>query len=100
MATSRRRFLAGAAASGAVLVARPRGILADVLGGTPEPTVARASKLVPGTWLVHADLHNHTLFSDGDGDPAAAFASMRASGLDVAALTDHAVLGGVLGAAA
>lgn len=83
-----------------MLVARPTGILADVLGGTPEPTVARASKLVPGTWLVHADLHNHTLFSDGDGDPAAAFASMRSSGLDVAALTDHAVLGGALGALA
>lgn len=100
MATSRRRFLAGAAASGAVLVARPAGILADVLGGTPQPTVSRASKLVPGTWLVHADLHNHTLFSDGDGDPAAAFATMRGNGLDVAALTDHAVLGGALGALA
>ncbi|HEX7135433.1 MAG TPA: DUF3604 domain-containing protein [Iamia sp.] len=100
MTTSRRRFLAGAAASGAVLVARPTGILADVLGGTPQPTVARRSKLFPNTWLVHADLHNHTLFSDGDGDPAAAFASMRSSGLDVAALTDHAVLGGALGAVA
>lgn len=98
--TSRRKFLAGAAASGAVLVARPTGILADVLGGDPASAVARASKLVPGTWLVHADLHNHTLFSDGDGDPAAAFASMRSTGLDVAALTDHAVLGGALGALA
>lgn len=100
MATSRRRFLAGAAASGAVLVAHPTGILADVLGGTAQPTVARRSKVTRGTWLVHADLHNHTLFSDGDGDPAAAFASMRSSGLDVAALTDHAVLGGALGAVA
>lgn len=97
MTTSRRRFLAGAAASGAVLVAAPSGILADVLRGTPQPTVARRSKLFTATWLVHADLHNHTLFSDGDGDPQAAFASMRASGLDVAALTDHAVLGGALG---
>jgi hypothetical protein len=100
MTTSRRRFLAGAAASGAVLVARPAGILADVLAGAPDAAVARRSKLFAGTWLVHADLHNHTLFSDGDGDPAAAFDSMRTSGLDVAALTDHAVLGGALGALA
>ncbi len=100
MTTSRRRFLAGAAASGAVLVASPRGILADVLRGTAQPTIARRSKLFTNTWLVHADLHNHTLFSDGDGDPAAAFASMREHGLDVAALTDHAVLGGALGVVA
>ena len=39
---------------------------------------------------MHADLHNHTLLSDGDGDPALAFDSMRSAGLDVAALTDHA----------
>jgi hypothetical protein len=39
--------------------------------------------------------------SDGDGDPALAFASMRESGLDVAALTDHTTLtaAGSLGAA-
>jgi hypothetical protein len=30
--------------------------------------------------------------SDGDGDPANAFASMRSAGLDVAALTDHTTL--------
>lgn len=42
--------------------------------------------------LVHADLHNHTVASDGDGSPEAAFASMREAGLDVAALTDHATL--------
>ena len=35
-------------------------------------------------------MHNHSLASDGDGDPALAFASMRDHGLDVAALTDHA----------
>ncbi|MGH4025070.1 MAG: CehA/McbA family metallohydrolase, partial [Pseudonocardiaceae bacterium] len=46
-----------------------------------------------GTVLVHADLHNHTLLSDGAGAPDAAFPSMRAAGLDVAALTDHAVRG-------
>jgi Protein of unknown function (DUF3604) len=41
-------------------------------------------------FLVVADLHNHTLMSDGRGDPERAFAQMRAAGLDVAALTDHA----------
>ncbi len=50
---------------------------------------SRRSRLFPGPWLVHADLHNHTTLSDGKGDPADAFASMRAAGLDVAAITDH-----------
>jgi hypothetical protein len=40
--------------------------------------------------LLVADLHNHSLLSDGEGDPRTAFAQMRAAGLDVAALTDHA----------
>ena len=53
---------------------------------------ARASRITQGTTLVHADLHNHTLLSDGDGDPALAFASMRSAGLDVAAITDHTTL--------
>jgi hypothetical protein len=50
---------------------------------------SRVSRLFPGSWLAHADLHNHTWLSDGAGDPRLAFASMRAAGLDVAALTDH-----------
>jgi hypothetical protein len=50
---------------------------------------SRQSRLFPGPWLVHADLHNHTTLSDGSGDPGDAFASMRAAGVDVAALTDH-----------
>jgi hypothetical protein len=50
---------------------------------------SRHSRLFPGPWLVHADLHNHTWLSDGAGDPARAFASLRAAGLDVAAITDH-----------
>jgi len=69
-------------------------------GTTVAPRVgaARASRITRGTRLVHADMHNHTLLSDGDGDPARAFASMRSAGLDVAALTDHATLSdGVLG---
>lgn len=49
----------------------------------------RRSALVPGRFLVHADLHNHTRISDGAGEPELAYASMRRSGLDVAAVTDH-----------
>ena len=51
----------------------------------------RRSRIRPhDAFLVVADLHNHTLLSDGRGDPERAFAQMRAAGLDVAALTDHA----------
>jgi hypothetical protein len=53
---------------------------------------ARASLITQGTTLVHADMHNHTVMSDGDGSADQAFASMREAGLDVAALTDHATL--------
>ncbi len=58
---------------------------------------SRTSPLMPGTALVHADLHNHSRLSDGAGDPAEAFASMRRSGLDVGALTDHANLATPIG---
>jgi hypothetical protein len=92
VAIDRRDFLKAGAAAGALLVARPFGALARPLGPVPFAT-PRSSRLFPGTYLAHADLHNHTLQSDGDGDPAAAFASMRAAGLDVAALNDHATLG-------
>ena len=50
---------------------------------------SRVSRLFPGCWLAHADLHNHSRLSDGAGDPRLAYGSMRAAGLDVAALTDH-----------
>ena len=53
---------------------------------------SRRSPLFRECLLVHADLHNHTWLSDGAGDPGEAFAVMRRSGLDVAALTDHAKL--------
>lgn len=38
---------------------------------------------------VRADLHCHSLRSDGDAAPAAAAAAAAAAGLDVVALTDH-----------
>ena len=95
---SRRTLLKAGAASGAVLLAGAPGALAAPLGPTREFDTSRASRLFPGTRLVHVDLHNHTLYSDGDGDPAKAFASMRDAGLDGAALTDHATVGKALGA--
>ena len=61
---------------------------------TPLSETWRGSKLFPGTRLVHGDLHNHTLLSDGAGDPELAFETMHAAGLDVAAITDHALYPG------
>lgn len=87
-----RRAVLGAAGASLLVagVGSPlTGAIADT-GTTPTPGARRRSRITRGTRLVHADLHNHTLLSDGDGDPALAFASMRSAGLDVAALTDHA----------
>ena len=50
----------------------------------------RSRLLNDGAQLFFADLHNHSLFSDGRGDPERAFGQLRDAGLDVAALTDHA----------
>lgn len=88
---SRRTALsaAGAGLLIAGLTSRHTPAIADT-GSVPSVGAARASRITTGTTLVHADLHNHTLLSDGDGDPALAFDSMRSAGLDVAALTDHA----------
>ncbi|MEV4345281.1 CehA/McbA family metallohydrolase [Actinoplanes sp. NPDC049596] len=88
-----RRSLLAAAGGMLMLAATPDGALA----GKRRPGASRRSQISDGTRLVHADLHNHTLMSDGHGDPALAFASMRAAGLDVAALTDHSKLFGIDG---
>ena len=53
----------------------------------------RTSPLLPGQRLAWADLHNHTLLSDGDGPPEDAYRVMREAGVDVAAVTDHAASG-------
>ncbi|HVM20591.1 MAG TPA: CehA/McbA family metallohydrolase [Egibacteraceae bacterium] len=90
MGLNRRQFLSAGVASGALLFARPLGALANPLGSSTGSSASRVSRLFPGTLLAHADLHNHSLMSDGNGDPEQAFASMRAHGLDIAALTDHA----------
>lgn len=97
MSINRRNFIVTGAAAAGFLLANPVPGLARTLGPERAATARRRSKLARGLTLVHADLHNHSLLSDGDGDPGAAFASMRANGLDVAALTDHSVLGGLLG---
>src|SRR5664280_2085716 len=61
---------------------------------TPRVDPGRRSRLAsdsaPDLRLLFADLHNHSLNSDGRGDPELAFQQMREAGLDVAALTDHA----------
>jgi hypothetical protein len=90
---TRRELLKGAAGAGALLVARPFRTFASA------PLEARRSRVFPanGTFVVHSDLHNHTLLSDGAGAAADAFSKMRESGLDVAAITDHAVFGEIGG---
>ncbi|MBO3744173.1 CehA/McbA family metallohydrolase [Actinoplanes flavus] len=99
---SRRSLLAG---SGALLMlaGTPGSAAATTTGVATSAApvratgAARASAISQGTTLFHADLHNHTLMSDGDGDPAKAYESMRSAGLDVAALTDHATLWSING---
>ena len=91
MTLSRRTFLAGGTAAGALLLAGNANALSGPLGGIADAP-SRASRLFAGTRLAHADLHNHTLNSDGSGDPRLAFTSMRTAGLDVAALTDHSTI--------
>ncbi|WP_199734238.1 CehA/McbA family metallohydrolase [Micromonospora musae] len=93
----RRAMLAGtggmlmlAALPGSAQAARTTTATAPT--ATASAGAARTSLITQGTTLVHADMHNHTVMSDGDGSTDAAFASMREAGLDVAALTDHATL--------
>jgi hypothetical protein len=93
MSITRRELLRAGAAAGALLLAGPVGAAAAQLASVTGTGASRASRLFSGTRLVHSDLHNHSLLSDGQADPEEAFASMRSAGLDVAALTDHAVMG-------
>jgi hypothetical protein len=95
---SRRHVLAaGAAGAAGALLLNPGGALATPLGPGSVAGAARTSRLGRRSRLTHADLHNHSIQSDGAGDPALAFESMRAAGLDVAALTDHTTVSKVLG---
>lgn len=91
---ARRDVLKAAGAAGALLLAGSARSL-----GAHAPMAqfgtSRVSRLFPddGTFLVHTDLHNHSLLSDGSGDPSGFYPQMRDAGLDVAALTDHAIQG-------
>ncbi|WP_329010377.1 CehA/McbA family metallohydrolase [Micromonospora rifamycinica] len=91
----RRALLAGVGGT-LMLAALPTLARAahTTMAGAPTAAVGagRTSLITRGTTLVHADMHNHTVMSDGDGSAESAFASMREAGLDVAALTDHATL--------
>ena len=92
----RRTFLKGMAALGGLAATRPLAALADArLGGLMTgATRASAIDAANGLLLVHADLHNHSLISgDAAGDPYTALGQMRAAGIDVACLTEHAISG-------
>jgi len=94
----RRQFLKGVAAVGGILAARPlASIASSPLGGLGTTTGAsRSSKLAASenVFLVHSDLHNHSLISgDAFGDPDRALADIRAAGIDVACMTEHAIMG-------
>jgi hypothetical protein len=94
MPLTRREFIRTAAAAGALLVAAPNELGQALAGGPRAVGATRRSRLFPrdGRFVVHSDLHNHTLLSDGAGRAEEAFGQMRAHGLDVAALTDHAIM--------
>lgn len=91
----RRTFLKAIALGSGGLAARPA--LASTLGGLPGTTGAsRRSRLDPSRslTLVHTDLHNHSFISgDAEGDPYRALTRIRAAGIDVACMTEHAVSG-------
>ena len=93
---TRRQFVRSAGAAGALLAARPlRGLAATPLGGFAPIGASQKSRLFPsGRFLVHSDLHNHSVISgDAVGVTEDAFPMMRAAGIDAAALTEHATMG-------
>jgi hypothetical protein len=90
----RREFLKALAALGGALAVRPMNSF-----GAVSPTVvpdARRSKLPAsaGLFLAFTDLHNHSLISgDALGDPNSALLDIKAGGIDVACMTEHAISG-------
>jgi hypothetical protein len=89
----RRDFLKALGGLAGGLVMRPA--LASTLGGLSGSTGAsRFSRLGGSLVLVHTDLHNHSLISgDALGSPHAALSDIKARGIDVACMTEHAVSG-------
>jgi Protein of unknown function (DUF3604) len=92
-AIERRDFLKVLVAVTGGLAMRPA--LGSTLGGLTNSTGAtRLSRLGSSLFLVHTDLHNHSLISgDALGDPHASLNAIRAAGIDVACMTEHAVSG-------
>lgn len=93
---NRRDFLRTTAALAGLWATRPLRSLAAPLAPRLSSGAARTSRLASssGLFLVETDLHNHTLISgDALGDPGDALRQMRAAGIDVACLTEHAISG-------
>lgn len=66
------------------------GGLHGTAGAARTSRLDRSSSLV----LVHTDLHNHSFISgDAEGEPNQALHKIRAAGIDVACMTEHAVSG-------
>src|SRR5262245_5259604 len=76
----RRDLIKLGAVAGALFIANPTCVLDSVLRGQTDQAAPRTSVLVTDRRLVHADLHNHSLLSDGTGDPELAFQSIREAG--------------------
>ena len=51
-----------------------------------------ANSAVGGLQIYFGDLHSHTGYSDGQGTPAQAFTTAKATGLNFLALTDHDIM--------
>jgi hypothetical protein len=92
----RRTFVKALALAGGAAAVHPA--FASTLGGLAGSTGAsRRSRLdsSKSLTLVHSDLHNHSFISgDAEGDPYSSLKHIRAAGLDVACMTEHAVSGG------
>src|SRR5690242_2087693 len=91
----RRTFLKALAVAGGGLAMRP-ALGATLNGLTGTAGASRRSRLDPSRslTLVHTDLHNHSFISgDAEGDPYQALNNIRAAGIDVACMTEHAVSG-------
>lgn len=93
----RRTVVKALALAGGVAAVRPA--FGSTLGGLDDGVkgASRRSRLdaTKSLTLVHSDLHNHSFISgDAEGDPYQALHHLRAAGIDVACMTEHAVSGG------
>ena len=89
----RRSFIKMMAAVTGGLAIKPA--LGRTLGGLASSSGAgRYSRLGSSLFVVHSDLHNHSIISgDALGAAHEALAHIRARGIDVACMTEHAVSG-------